>query len=286
MTESTSDLNVRIKFATPSASGSRQEPRSEYRWDRILLAAGALVLVVALAVKMLLPAPAPEEIVEPVKRSAPEEVPEPVKRTTPEEISEPVNLATAGKAIVAPDPLAGESDIAARSVTQAVNGPSSLADTPEPQATVQDSVQRAPVSTADPQTAQGADSEPTSPVRVAVITPGETRILSGAVQRFVLTNAVKANEPVGGPNDITRDQTGNGVIKLFAYSQVTQLAGEKLIYRWLRGTTVVADVEVKVRSENWRSYASKYLSKDMRGPWRVELRTGEGELLAFTEFEY
>ena len=73
---------------------------------------------------------------------------------------------------------------------------------------------------------------------------GQTRILSEAVQRFVLTNAVKANEPVGGPDESSWDKSSNGVIKLFAYSQVTHLAGEKLIYRWLRGTTVAANVNV------------------------------------------
>lgn len=320
MTESTNDLNIRITFSKPPES--RQSSGSKYRWDRILLAVGALVLLVALLVKIVMPAPSPEPIAgpdklstqeavaEPVKPSAPEAVAEPVKPSAAEAVAEPVNLslpeeasessqvATAGEVSAVPDGPAGEADAvvvpkadpviesAPLSVTAAINDAPPRVATTEAPAVGQDSVQSAPAGTADPQTRREAASEPVSSARDAVITPGQTRILSPAVQRFVLTDAVKANEPVGGPDDIIPDQAGNGVIKLFAYSQVRQLGGEKLIYRWLRGTKVVANVEVGVGSDDWRSHASKYLSKDMRGSWRVELRTAKGELLAFMEFEY
>ena len=261
MTESTPHLSIRIIFSNPPIP--RQGTDSKYRWDRILFVAGALALVVALAIKMMMPSLPSAKIVE------------------------PVTVDTEGRAVFRPDLPAGESGAAPLPVTEAtIDAPLLVVDTPERRSTVQDSVLSAPVSAAKPQTTQEADPGAVPAARASVITPGQTRILSEAVQRFVLTNAVKANEPVGGPDEITRDKSGNGVIKLFAYSQVTHLAGEKLIYRWLRGTTVAANVELKVRSDDWRSHSSKYLSKEMRGHWRVEMRTSKGELLAFTEFEY
>jgi hypothetical protein len=260
MTESTTHLSIRIIFSNPPIP--RQGTDSKYRWDRILLVAGALVLIVALAIKMMMSSLPSAKIVEPVK------------------------VSTDGRAVFHPDLPAGVSRTAPLLVTEATIDTPLLVDTSGRQSTVQDSVLSAPVSTAKPQTTQEADSEPVSAARTSVITPGQTRILSEAVQRFVLTNAVNANEPVGGPDGITRDNSSNGVIKLFAYSQVRHLAGEKLVYRWLRGATVAANVEVKVRTDDWRSHTSKYLSKEMRGHWRVEMRTSKGELLAFTEFEY
>ena len=260
MTEATPHLSIRIIFSNPPIP--RQDTDIKYRWDRILFVAGALALVVALAIKMMMPSLPSAKIVE------------------------PVTVDTEGRAVFRPDLPAGESGTAPLPVTEATIDTPLLVDTPQRRSTVHDSVLSAPVSTARPQTTQEADSQAVSAARASVITPGQTRILSEAVQRFVLTNAVKANEPVGGPDEISWDKSSNGVIKLFAYSQVTHLAGEKLIYRWLRDTTVAADVEVKVRTDDWRSHASKYLSKEMRGHWRVELRTSKGELLAFTEFEY
>ena len=235
MTESTSHLSIRIIFSNPPVPGQGSE--SKYRWDRIVFVSGALVLIAALAIKMMLPSPPAAKIVEPVK------------------------VSVEHRAVFYPD-------------------------TAGPQSTVQDIVESVPVSTTGPQTVPEAEPQPVLSTRTSAIIPGPTRILSDAVQRFVLTNAVKGNEPVGGPDAITSDNASNGVIKLYAYSQVKQLPGEKLIYRWLRDTAVVANVVVTVGSDDWRSHASKYLSKDMRGPWRVELRTGKGELLAFAEFEY
>lgn len=256
MTEPTTHLSIRIIFSNPPIT--RQGTDSKYRWDRILFASGALVLVAALAVKMMMPSIPAVKSVEPDKVSA------------------------GSRTALHPDLPMGD----AVAVTEAIIETPLLADTAERQPTVQDSPENVPASTTQPQTTLEAEPEPVSSEHTSAITPGQTRILSEAVQRFVLTNAVKGNEPVGGPDEIASDNSSNGLIKLYAYSQVKQLAGEKLTYRWLRGTTVVANVEVGVGSDDWRSHASKYLSKDMRGPWRVELRTGTGELLAFSEFEY
>ncbi len=113
-----------------------------------------------------------------------------------------------------------------------------------------------------------------------------TRIVSADVRRFLITDRVEAREPVGDISDIREDRKVEGLVKVIAYSDVAGRAGEFLEYRWIRGGRVVAKVPVGVGSDSWRSYTSKFLNKDMRGDWRVELRTRGGELLAETAFEY
>ncbi len=118
------------------------------------------------------------------------------------------------------------------------------------------------------------------------VTPVSTRIVSEDVRRFLITDRVEAREPVGDISDIREDRKVEGLVKVIAYSDVAGRAGEFLEYRWIRGDRLVAKVPVGVGSDSWRSYTSKFLNKDMRGSWRVELRTRGGELLAETAFEY
>jgi hypothetical protein len=102
----------------------------------------------------------------------------------------------------------------------------------------------------------------------------------------VITDAVKAREPVGGISDIVRDSNNNNIITVYAWSDVQGLKGSSLRYRWIRDGSAVANVTIDVWSNRWRSYSSKFITENMRGSWRVELSNAEGELLAFTEFEY
>ncbi len=120
----------------------------------------------------------------------------------------------------------------------------------------------------------------------AALSPVATEIVSPDVSRFMITNAIARREPVGTIGDIKEDRTVAGLVRVFAFSSVKNLSGENVVYRWSRGEQVFAEVTVAVGSNSWRSYSSKYLSKDMRGRWRVELLGSSGQLLAYTEFDY
>ncbi len=122
--------------------------------------------------------------------------------------------------------------------------------------------------------------------RNSLFTPGSGDILSTQVKRFVLTNGIKDREPLAGIEAIRPDSGDNGIVTVYAFSEVSGLQGQTLRYRWLRNGNAVATVKVGVGGSKWRSYSSKYVTSAMQGDWRVELLGTNGEVLAFREFEY
>lgn len=114
--------------------------------------------------------------------------------------------------------------------------------------------------------------------------PGETQIFSPLIKRFVLTDQVKNKEPVGAINNISPDT--NNLLTIFAWSDTQGLKDQFLLYRWLHNGKEVAQIEIGVWSNRWRSYSRKYVTQNMRGQWLVELRTGKGDLLAQSTFQY
>lgn len=111
-------------------------------------------------------------------------------------------------------------------------------------------------------------------------------VISSQVSRFRLTDRIRRREPVGTIADIREDPQVEGLVRVIAFSSVRGMAGQQIVYRWRRGDQVFAEIPVRVGADTWRSYSSKYLSKDLRGRWRVDLVDGNGALLAYTEFDY
>jgi hypothetical protein len=310
MTDPQRKLTVRVKLAPESGPDVTENPKYAYRWDRIALVALALVVVVAIVFRTLLtpeqppaegadaadpggnaiaasaPKPAPEaEAAKPAEGPAPaitEREPEPQPATRIEEPA-PATAATESSMAPAPPP---ERLPAAQPDTAVAAAPTGLP--PEPPA-----AQPPPASaprTATPVAGGQIADEPAPPAatrspRDGLLAPGATRILSDRVTRFLLTDEVRDLEPVGGLSDI-RARPPGGPLAVFAFSDVRELGGETLHYRWIRDGKVAANVKVRVGSDRWRSYSSKFINEAMRGPWRVELRNSAGDLLAQAEFEY
>ncbi len=111
-------------------------------------------------------------------------------------------------------------------------------------------------------------------------------VISSQVSRFRLTDRIRRREPVGTIADIREDPKVEGLVRVIAFSSVRGMAGQQIVYRWRRGDTVFAEVPVQIGADTWRSYSSKYLSRDLRGRWRVDLVDGNGAVLAYTEFDY
>ena len=110
----------------------------------------------------------------------------------------------------------------------------------------------------------------------------ERKVLDPAVKRFMLTKSVAKREPLGELNDIRFDARGSAVV--WAYSEVVDRRGSRFDYVWLQDGNPVAKVPVTVRGNRWRSYSNKVINQSMRGAWRVELRDGEGRLMASADF--
>ncbi len=117
-----------------------------------------------------------------------------------------------------------------------------------------------------------------------LFTPADTSIQSIDIKRFVLAAAVRDKEPVGTLADITlnRDNTAT----LYAYSEVVNRKDDTLRYVWTLNGRKVAEVKVPVWSNRWRSYSSKFVTENMKGEWRVELRDKGGKVLAGSDFSY
>lgn len=291
MTDPQRKLTVRVKLAPEPGPEVTGTPQYAYRWDRIALVGLALVVVVALVFRVLLtPDPAPAEragTTEPDARTiaaappVPEPKPEPAERA-----GGPAPAIPEPEAPAAPAPP-GEPLPALRRDPAVATAPTAAPPAGPPPA------EQPP--TAQPATAIAGPSEPATGAqrpapaaalaRDGVLAAGATRILSDNVSRFVLTDEVRDLEPVGGVSDI-RARPPGGPVAVFAFSDVRGLGGETLNYRWIQGDKVAANVKVRVGSNRWRSYSSKFISDNMRGPWRVELRNGAGDLLAHAEFEY
>lgn len=112
----------------------------------------------------------------------------------------------------------------------------------------------------------------------------QKKLLSDNITRFVISQAVEGNEPIGTIDDIHFDR--NNIATVYAYSDVNGLKDQTLYYKWSLDGKNIAMVRVKVGSNRWRSYSSKFIKPDMRGQWKVELQNQAGKNLAINQFNY
>lgn len=112
----------------------------------------------------------------------------------------------------------------------------------------------------------------------------KTEIYSPNITRFMLTNRVINNEPRGTIEDVKLD--ANNLAAIYAYSDAKGLKDKKLKYIWKFKDKKIAQVNIGVWSNRYRSYSSKLIQEHMQGDWEVELRDKEGKLLAFSQFKY
>ncbi|HEY7866066.1 MAG TPA: DUF2914 domain-containing protein, partial [Psychromonas sp.] len=117
-----------------------------------------------------------------------------------------------------------------------------------------------------------------------LFTQSQTVIFSANVTRFVISQAVEGNEPIGTISDIHFDD--NNIATVYAYSDVSALKDNIIYYQWSLDGKNIAKIRVDVGSDRWRSYSSKFIQPDMHGEWKVELQNKEGENLASNQFHY
>ena len=99
-----------------------------------------------------------------------------------------------------------------------------------------------------------------------------------------MAKAVIDKEPRGNLEEVTFEH--NNIARVYAFSLAVGLVDQSLIYTWQLNGKQVAQVEVGVGSDRWRSYSSKFIQPSMHGKWRVILGNKKGEILAVSEFDY
>lgn len=75
-----------------------------------------------------------------------------------------------------------------------------------------------------------------------------------------------------------------GFLKLYFYTDLSGRAGDILTYSWYRNDKRIARIRVPVGSDRWRSHASKNISANMRGDWKVVVTDRKGNTLATSTF--
>ncbi len=102
------------------------------------------------------------------------------------------------------------------------------------------------------------------------------------VIRAQLTSAIQEREPVDIIKHISLGQKMSK--RIYFFIQLYGLNGERVNVRWYYQDRKVAEVALKVGGQQWRTYASKLVSKTRRGQWRVMLHNQSGELLSQRNF--
>jgi hypothetical protein len=61
-------------------------------------------------------------------------------------------------------------------------------------------------------------------------------------------------------------------------------AGGRIEHVWLQGGRETAHITLKIGGSPWRTYSAKTMHRGTTGPWAVEARDPEGNVLARSEF--
>ena len=72
--------------------------------------------------------------------------------------------------------------------------------------------------------------------------------------------------------------------ELACFSELHGVTGS-IHHVWFHGEENVRDIELAVRAERWRTWSVKRIPPTATGDWRVEVRTGDGKVLATAEFK-
>lgn len=112
----------------------------------------------------------------------------------------------------------------------------------------------------------------------------DTKVYSEKIKSFVLANGVKKKLPVGSIDDIRLDH--NNIATVYAHSEASGLKDEILHYVWILNGKKIAKVRSGVWANSWRSYSSKFINRQMKGDWKVELQNNKGDVLAASTFRY
>lgn len=125
--------------------------------------------------------------------------------------------------------------------------------------------------------------EPPNKTSTSVLEPGNIEAsINAQVLRAQLTHAIKHREPVDSIESITLN---NGESKyVYFYLHLTNLQDKAIHIVWYHNDKVDSKLILQVHSNNWRTYASKYMNQRRLGAWHVELMDDSGNILAVKNF--
>ena len=112
-----------------------------------------------------------------------------------------------------------------------------------------------------------------------------------AVPAFVWAGSLEVQDVSIGTNVSDRMPAGvssnfdSSVGKLYAFSRIVGADGDTRVYhKWYHGDILVADVPLRVRSGNWRTWSTKNVHPHWTGDWRVVVVSEDGSILGTVKF--
>ena len=82
------------------------------------------------------------------------------------------------------------------------------------------------------------------------------------------------------------EEADNSLGKIYFFTNIRNLSGERITHRWIYEGRVMADVSFNVNGSRWRVWSSKNLWNTWIGEWRVEVLTTDGSVLYEKVFNY
>lgn len=296
MREPASKLKIKVKIQNRNDPHPARGP-VVYRWDRIVLALGALALTASAAVwggwhsLRATSESSPDHVFQIAE--APSGIPAPMLDPAAESrhdlhadsdtggaISANSNLELASIPETAKAHPSRPTDVSALSAPE--NAPDQSASETLDSAAAQTSEAETPES-GPLDTEQPKESYPATPT-TASAAAAEVRILSEHLSRVQLTSGLLDKEPVDQAPALMPMNT-DGLIKVYLFTRIEGLKGQTVFHDWYLGDERMARVSIDTLTDQMRASSSKYIDQHMLGKWTVMVRTAEGELLARGEFE-
>ncbi|MBD1582689.1 DUF2914 domain-containing protein [Pseudoalteromonas sp. S16_S37] len=108
------------------------------------------------------------------------------------------------------------------------------------------------------------------------------QIDSNLVSRAVLTTGIVDREPV----DVLKEnlELSQFTDKLFFFTEINNMQGQTVQHLWFHQDQLMAEIPLTISAIRFRTYSSKNIMPSQTGPWRVEVVTDQGQLLAQKSF--
>ncbi|MBT8132349.1 MAG: DUF2914 domain-containing protein, partial [Gammaproteobacteria bacterium] len=166
--------------------------------------------------------------------------------------------------------------------TQAAPTQAALAQQASTQAAPTQSV---PTQVAPPVTAVAPPAETAAPVFNEGEVPNGL-LVDSRVARGRLTSAVEQREPV---DDLGSTIMGSGAAEqqYYFFTELRELAGQRVRHRWIYNDRVVAEVPFNVgEAWRWRVYSSKTFLPSMTGRWHVQVVLEDNSIIYSLPFTF
>ena len=82
------------------------------------------------------------------------------------------------------------------------------------------------------------------------------------------------------------DELNNSFGKIYFFTNIRNLQGQRVKHRWIYNNKVMAEVEFDVNGPRWRVWSSKNLWPTWLGEWTVEVINSKDEVFFKKEFNY